>query len=424
VDVRGLIQGLSNKKLGTRLGASFLIIAAITVLVGAVGISRINAVNNASTLLYRNITLPLTSLGRIAESYQSFRVDLRDARLATNDADREKSEAGYQKTTENLDKAIAEYEQQTTDPELQKQFAVTKQYLSQYRDNVGEYFRINREKDPAKMRAFVADVLTPIANKATESLNQLQRLQVTTAKKVADENDSTTRSATIGMILTILIGAAVAALIGIWLTRSIVRPISAMTEVAAAIAEGDVSQTVGHQSGDEIGQLAESFRSMSAMLRERVDAVEKIAAGDTDLKLKSKSQKDVLAKSVVLVSETIGRLIAECERLSAATMQGNLDVRGDANQFTGGYRDIINGINRTLDEVYEEYIAYQQEGFFSSVAIDEINGERMIVYTTEQGTVGAYTMKADGRAFEFIMICSQDSALDAAKAAIESIRAA
>jgi len=79
---------------------------------------------------------------------------------------------------------------------------------------------------------------------------------------------------------------------------------------------------------------------------------------------------------------------------------------------------------RTLDEVYDNYLAEQQEGYYSSVAIDTINDVRMIVYATEEGTIGAYTMKEDGRAYEFIMICHQDSALDAAKAAIESIKAA
>ena len=79
---------------------------------------------------------------------------------------------------------------------------------------------------------------------------------------------------------------------------------------------------------------------------------------------------------------------------------------------------------RTLDEVYDNYLAEQQEGYYSSVAIDEINGVRMIVYTTEEGTIGSYIMKDDGRAFEFIMIAKEDSALDAAKTAIESIQAA
>lgn len=101
-----------------------------------------------------------------------------------------------------------------------------------------------------------------------------------------------------------------------------------------------------------------------------------------------------------------------------------LDMAGETLQAVAYVYEPDPTYTRTLDEVYDNYLAEQQEGYYTSVAIDEFSGVRMIVYATEEGTVGAYTMKEDGRAYEFIMICSQDSALDAAKAAIESIRTA
>jgi hypothetical protein len=45
----------------------------------------------------------------------------------------------------------------------------------------------------------------------------------------------------------------------------------------------------------------------------------------------------------------------------------------------------------------------------------------MIVYDIDEGTVGAITIAADGKTYEFILICEQDSAREAAKAAVESI---
>lgn len=101
-----------------------------------------------------------------------------------------------------------------------------------------------------------------------------------------------------------------------------------------------------------------------------------------------------------------------------------LDMEGETLEAVAYVYEPDPSYVRTLDEVYDNYLAEQQEGYYASVAIDEINGVRMIVYSTEEGTVGAYTMTEDGRAYEFIMIAKQDSALDAAKAAIESIRAA
>jgi len=101
-----------------------------------------------------------------------------------------------------------------------------------------------------------------------------------------------------------------------------------------------------------------------------------------------------------------------------------LDMEGETLEAVAYVYEPEPSYTRTLDEVYDNYLAEQQEGYYASVAIDEMNGVRMIVYTTEEGTVGAYTMTEDGRAYEFIMICKKESALDAAKAAIESIRAA
>lgn len=101
-----------------------------------------------------------------------------------------------------------------------------------------------------------------------------------------------------------------------------------------------------------------------------------------------------------------------------------LDMEGQTLQAVAYVYEPDPSYARTLDEVYDNYLAEQQEGYYASVAIDENDGVRMIVYTTEEGTVGAYMLAEDGRAYEFIMIAKQDGALDAAKAAINSIRAA
>ena len=77
----------------------------------------------------------------------------------------------------------------------------------------------------------------------------------------------------------------------------------------------------------------------------------------------------------------------------------------------------------TLDEMYENYLADQQEGFYTNVAIEDVHGIHMIVYDIDESTVGAITIVEGGYTYEFIMICEADSAHDAAKAAIESIAA-
>ena len=63
-----------------------------------------------------------------------------------------------------------------------------------------------------------------------------------------------------------LIAIAMALLLGIFLTRQIIRPVSALTTGAKHIAEGDLSYRVKVHSHDEIGNLAQSFNSMAVNL--------------------------------------------------------------------------------------------------------------------------------------------------------------
>jgi len=52
-----------------------------------------------------------------------------------------------------------------------------------------------------------------------------------------------------------------------------------------------------------------------------------------------------------VTGETLSNLIAESTRLADAAAEGNLTVRGDADAFKGGYREIIAGMNKTLDNI-------------------------------------------------------------------------
>ena len=63
------------------------------------------------------------------------------------------------------------------------------------------------------------------------------------------------------------VGAAlVALLLGIFLARTLSKPLRELTLATRAVAEGDLEQSVPVRSKDELGQLAESFNQMNANL--------------------------------------------------------------------------------------------------------------------------------------------------------------
>lgn len=75
-----------------------------------------------------------------------------------------------------------------------------------------------------------------------------------------------------------LIGAVIALFLGIFLSRTITRPIRELTKATHAISEGDLSQQVPVRTNDELGELARAFNRMSAELSRSINARKQMTA--------------------------------------------------------------------------------------------------------------------------------------------------
>jgi len=75
-----------------------------------------------------------------------------------------------------------------------------------------------------------------------------------------------------------LIGAAIALLLGIFLSRTITRPIRELTQATHAVSEGDLTQRVEVRSKDELGELGNAFNKMSAELSRSINTRKQMTA--------------------------------------------------------------------------------------------------------------------------------------------------
>jgi len=75
-----------------------------------------------------------------------------------------------------------------------------------------------------------------------------------------------------------LIGAVIALMLGVILSRTLTRPIRELTRATHAVSEGDLSQQVPVRSNDELGELAQAFNRMSSELSRSVNARKQMTA--------------------------------------------------------------------------------------------------------------------------------------------------
>lgn len=80
-------------------------------------------------------------------------------------------------------------------------------------------------------------------------------------------------------LLYIGFGAALLALLlGIFLSRTLTRPLRELTAAAHAISQGDLSQQVSVRSRDELGELAQAFNTMSTELSRSINTRKQMTA--------------------------------------------------------------------------------------------------------------------------------------------------
>ncbi len=139
------------------------------------------------------------------------------------------------------------------------------------------------------------------------------------------------------------------AVVGLRITLSITRPLQALTEAAAKIALGDVEQTMEHQSDDEVGQLADAFRALIDYIRGVARALDSVSKGDLSFVIKARSERDMLSKNFGSLNATLNALVVETQTLIVATKSGALSVRGNPATFSGGFGQLVVGINTMMD---------------------------------------------------------------------------
>ncbi|MCK6551567.1 methyl-accepting chemotaxis protein [Myxococcota bacterium] len=145
--------------------------------------------------------------------------------------------------------------------------------------------------------------------------------------------------------------AALVALIvvlAVILGRRLGGPIAEMAGAAERIARGDLGARFDHESNDEVGRLAEAFRSMTAYIRGVAEAAGAIGRGDLSVSLVPRSDEDALSASMMQARSEIERLVGEIEKLASMATEGRLDGRLAPERFGGAYRALAERVNAML----------------------------------------------------------------------------
>lgn len=138
------------------------------------------------------------------------------------------------------------------------------------------------------------------------------------------------------------------------LANSIVKPIHMVGGMVQEMKNGRLKKRLNLKRNDEIGILAKAMDDFADDLENVVvQTMHKISEGDLNVEIIDKSEEDEIMPALRKTIEAISGLNHEISDLTSAAINGDLEVRGNYEKFSGEYREIIAGVNNTLDKISE-----------------------------------------------------------------------
>ncbi len=170
------------------------------------------------------------------------------------------------------------------------------------------------------------------------------------------------RKTMIGSLAALLLGAAVLAVLGVFLSRRMGRTVRTLVAEAGRLREAVAAGELGVRGDPAL--LPPEFRPIIDGMNETLDAfqrpfavtaevAQRIGRGELPPKIEDEYQGDfdALKQSLNACIDAVNALVEDAGTLARAGVEGRLSVRADATRHQGDFRKIVQGVNDTLDAV-------------------------------------------------------------------------
>jgi methyl-accepting chemotaxis protein len=388
-------------KISVKLIATFLVIALIAGGVGTYGALSLARVNDDSNITFSRYGNAQGYLGNIFGHFQMQRALLRDMMLQRN----ETAAAEVKKSLEASDKVmmdnLAAFKSTCFTEEEQTVYAGLSTSIEAFRgvrdalmqdgvngnfDSAYEWILADSAVAGSGGDAGVADVVSTatettggtdtsadVTSQSTGEVDAAASATVSSNAKKAVENALSSSIARAQALLdeqngrvklteVIMAGLSLAAVLlalalGIFISRSISKPLGEAALHLRKMAEGEDTEPI-------------SPRKFSGELKD-------------------------IAISINAVRDSLTRLLEDSDMLTEAAVQGRLDARADATRHKGRYRHLIEGVNGTLDATVlpvQEAAAVLggvAKGNLGVMVTGDYMGDHAIIKESLNGTISA-----------------------------------
>ena len=338
---------LDHVKIKDKLILAFLLIGLFSAVVGTFGLNALYHTNENTNHIYSEHFVPSTYLFTVQKNLlqinSSFLLMLYERDILQSEGRMETITALQLENQELLTKFEESGELGTQYDTLKGDLAAANQVMNE----MGSLLLANNYTEAMNLAASFHSRINLVDRDIQNVIDEV----IAISYQSQQESQTTFQSSFWAMIIISLLCLISAFIAGRVFSNKISMPIVDLSKAAEKLALGDVNVHVETKLRDELGDLILAFNKMTDNIKTQAAAAEKISDGDLSLEITPNSEEDLLGNSMCRVVSTLRALVEESEAMTTAASNGDLAYRGNEETFSGGYRDIIQGFNQTLEAV-------------------------------------------------------------------------
>jgi len=311
----------SNLKLRTKLISAFVVVALIAGAIGVIGSVNMNALNNMETQLYDINLKKVSYMGRWLERFNAIRTAMRDIYISEDREYQQERLDDITQLQQEMNQYMADFEARIETEEGRRNFEAMQAAFASYREGVAKANELAMGGRKAEAEVMIFGELRENAVELDATATKLMDQQMELAAEMDKTFTNTANASTTLMIALAAAGMVLAVALGMIISRMITRPVQTLVEASRKLADGDMNVNVDILTKDEIGALAQSFRTMADNMNEVLHSIsnasEQVASGSRQVSEASQE----LSQGSTEQASSIQQLTASMEQIASQTKQ-------------------------------------------------------------------------------------------------------
>jgi methyl-accepting chemotaxis protein len=342
------MQWFNNLKIAKKLMLGFSVVLVLLAFMGIFSITKLEGVNDSANEIKVNWLPSVVELGSISNFFSAYRRAEYQHIISTSDSNMTRVERMLKARLDSLQKHLEGYNVLISS---EKERGIINRFLEKYNEYQSiskEMLALSRQNKNVEAAEIIRGKSQKVFNEAYSILDEDIELNNNSAKAEADNGAMIYSSAKTSLYVVMAITIILGFLIAFWLANKISKPINLVAERLGSLNSICLTNLEAGAKQFSMGDL--NIKIITGTPKLEIDTEDE--TGNLARSLNSiidKTQASVHA--VETVTATVVEMSNEINSLVDSTLNGKLSVRSNADKFKGGFKEIINGLNNTLDAI-------------------------------------------------------------------------